>query len=71
MFNLLNGKEHRISITLPTDDNGLTSRKCPDQKCNGLFKVKFGTGLKRDNISCHCPYCGCTGDMSDFNTPEQ
>lgn len=71
MFNLLNGKEHRISLTLPTDDNGLTSRKCPDQKCNGLFKVKFGTGLKGDNIPCHCPYCGCTGDMSDFNTLEQ
>jgi hypothetical protein len=33
--------------------------------------VKFGTGFKGDNIPCHCPYCGFTGDMSDFNTPEQ
>jgi hypothetical protein len=62
---------HRISITLPVDQHGLTSRKCPNEKCNGVFKVKFGTGLNGDDLPCHCPYCGFTGDTSDFNTPEQ
>lgn len=71
MFDQLNGKEHKISITLPADENGLTSRKCPDIKCSGIFKVKFGTGLKGENIACHCPYCGFTGDMGDFNTLDQ
>lgn len=71
MFSRLDGRENRISITLPEDENGLTSRKCPNQKCNGIFKVKFGTGLKGDDLPCHCPYCGFTGDMGDFNTPEQ
>ena len=71
MFSRLYGRGQRISITLPEDENGLTSRKCPDEKCKGIFKVKFGTGLKGDDLPCHCPYCGFAGDMGDFNTPEQ
>lgn len=65
----LRGVGNRISVSLPADENGLTSRECPD--CKGIFKVKFGTGLKGNDIPCHCPYCGRKADMSDFHTTEQ
>lgn len=71
MMRNLRGVGNRISVSLPTDENGLTSRQCPNSECNGVFKVKFGTGLKGRNLPCHCPYCGITRDMSEFNTPEQ
>ena len=60
---------NQISVSLPTDENGLTSRECPD--CKSVFKIKFGTGLKGSNLPCHCPYCGWKSDMSDFHTTEQ
>ncbi len=67
----LRGIGDRISITLPTDKNGLISRKCPNSQCGGIFKLKPGTGLKGTNLPCHCPYCGHKTNMSEFSTPEQ
>jgi hypothetical protein len=61
----------QIRVSLPTDENGLISRKCPNSNCGGVFKVKPGTGLQGNNLPCHCPYCGHKADMSNFNTPEQ
>ena len=58
------------SISLPTDDNGLTGRECPQQQCEGYFKIKFGTGLEGEN-KCHCPYCGYAAEHSQFFTDEQ
>jgi hypothetical protein len=60
-----------IKISLPTDEKGLVSRACPNPECKGGFKVKIGTGIKGENIPCHCPYCGHKNDMSEFNTSEQ
>lgn len=68
--NTLNLNDH-IYVNLPTDDKGLTTRLCPQEECKGVFKVKFGTGLKGENLPCHCPYCGWTSDAGDFETPEQ
>jgi len=65
------GMGNQIRISLPTDENGLISRKCPNFYCGGVFKVKTGTGLKGSNLPCHCPYCGHKTDMGEFNTPEQ
>ena len=62
---------NQIRISLPTDENGLTSRKCPNSDCGGVFKIKTGTGLKGTDLPCHCPYCGHKTDMGEFNTPEQ
>ena len=45
---------NRISVSLPTDKDGLTSRECPN--CKDVFKVKFGTGLRGRNLPCHCPF---------------
>ena len=71
MMRNLRGMGNQIRISLPTDENGLTSRKCPNSDCEGVFKVKIGTGLKGSNLPCHCPYCGHKSDMGEFNTPEQ
>ncbi len=71
MMKNLRGMGNHMSISLPTDENGLTSRECPNSDCGGIFKIKAGTGLKGDNLPCHCPYCGHKTDMSEFTTPEQ
>lgn len=63
------GIGNQIRVSLPTDENGLISRECPS--CESAFKIKLGTGLKGDNLPCHCPYCGHKSDMSEFNTAEQ
>jgi len=65
----LNSLGNQFSISLPTDKNGFVSRRCP--KCEGIFKIKPGTGMQGSNLPCRCPYCGWKNDMSEFNTPEQ
>lgn len=72
-FSLRNIKrlESGIKISMPPDENGLTGRECPKADCLGYFKVKFGTGLKGENLPCHCPYCGHTSGHDHFWTQEQ
>jgi len=60
---------NQISVSLPTDEKGMLSRECPD--CKSIFKIKPGTGLKGENLSCYCPYCGWKAEPSDFHTREQ
>jgi hypothetical protein len=54
---------------LSKDENGYVSRECPT--CDGYFKVKPRTGLKGENPSCHCPYCGHMGPYTMFCSTEQ
>jgi len=56
---------------MPADENGLVGRECPNPECLGYFKVKFGTGLKGENLPCHCPYCGHTAGHDHFWTQDQ
>lgn len=70
-FRHLKRLEDGINISLPTDENGLTGRECPNPECLGNFKVKFGTGLKGENLPCHCPYCGQVAPHNKFWTSEQ
>src|SRR3990170_1049705 len=63
--------ENGIKISIPTDEDGLIGRECPNPDCLGYFKVKFGTGLKGENLPCHCPYCGHTTSHDHFWTQEQ
>lgn len=57
----------QIKISIPTDEDGLVGRQCP--KCNGYFKIKFGTGLPTsDHI---CPYCEHKAGSNQFLTEEQ
>lgn len=58
-----------IKVTLPTDENGMVGRQCPSPDCGQYFKLKLGTGLPTTMTS--CPYCGWTGDSSNFHTPDQ
>jgi hypothetical protein len=71
MLGNLNNLGNEFSIKLPTDENGFTSRKCPNKGCERYFKIKGGTGLKGVNLPCFCPYCGYKSNSSEFNTPEQ
>lgn len=58
-----------LQVRIPTDENGMAGRQCPDEKCRRYFKLKPGTGLPTD--ICHCPYCGTEGDAADFLTQDQ
>jgi len=60
-----------IRIPMTPDENGLTGRECPQAQCQGYFKVQFGTGLKGDDLPCHCPYCGHSAGHDQFWTKEQ
>lgn len=71
MMNHLRHLGNSISIAIPQDADGLTGRECPDSDCEGYFKVEFGTGLKGENLPCHCPYCGHTASHDQFWTKEQ
>jgi Zn ribbon nucleic-acid-binding protein len=57
-----------MTITLPTDDEGMVGRECPE--CKEYFKVKPGTGLP-DIETCTCPYCEHTDDSGEFITEDQ
>lgn len=71
MKNIKQLEKDGIPIHFPTDENGLTGRECPNPDCEGYFKIKFGTGLKGENLPCHCPYCGFTETQDKFFTKEQ
>jgi hypothetical protein len=60
-----------ISIPIPKDEDGFLGRECPDEACEGYFKIKPGTGLVGENLPVHCPYCGRTDTSSSFFTKEQ
>lgn len=57
----------KISINIPTDDDGMIGREC--LKCKKYFKLKLGTGLPTQH--CHCPYCDYEGNYDTFWTPAQ
>ncbi len=60
-----------MTVAMPTDEDGLTGRECPNPTCLGYFKIKFGTGLKGEGLPCHCPYCGHTEGHDHFWTQAQ
>ena len=60
----------QFHISIPTDEGGFVGRECHQADCQGYFKIKPGTGIKGE-VPCHCPYCGHTGDQSEFWTNEQ
>lgn len=58
-----------VSVTLPHDQNGMIGRECP--KCELVFKIKPGTGLKGEDLPCHCAYCGHVAPHNQFFTKPQ
>lgn len=60
-----------VSVSIPADEDGFTGRECPNAKCEGYFKIEFGTGLPGSEMPCHCPYCGHTAGHDQFWTKAQ
>jgi hypothetical protein len=61
---------NQISIPIQTDDDGYLGRECPNEDCEGYFKITPGTGIKGP-APCHCPYCGHEGNQQVFWTKQQ
>ena len=61
----------QFSISIPPDEDGLVGRECPEPNCEGYFKIQFGTGLKGEDLLCHCPYCGHDAGQDQFFTKAQ
>lgn len=62
---------NQISISFPPDADGMIGRECPAPKCESYFKLQLGTGLKGEDLPCHCPYCGHTAPPNQFFTKAQ
>jgi hypothetical protein len=62
---------NQFKVSFPSDEEGMTGRECPAEGCEGYFKIQFGTGLKGQNLPCHCPYCGHRAGHDKFFTKEQ
>jgi len=59
----------QINVPLPTDENGMIGRQCPNPECGEYFKLKPGTGLQTSE--CICPYCRYKGQFAEFHTSQQ
>lgn len=58
-----------IHVPIPTDDQGMVGRRCPNLECGRYFKIKLQTGP--DTSTYHCPYCSHRADIAEFATEEQ
>jgi len=68
----LPGDRYELTISIPTDADGLRGRECPDDKCSpGYFKVKPGTGVVEGQVTAFCPYCRTVAPPDKFTTKEQ
>ena len=67
----LNRIPSHFSISIPEDENGMIGRECPEPTCESHFKIQLGTGLKGENLPCHCPYCGHNAGQDKFFTKAQ
>lgn len=61
----------QFNISIPPDEDGLVGRECPAPECESYFKMQSGTGLKGENLPCHCPYCGHATGQEKFVTKAQ
>ncbi|MCU0821733.1 MAG: hypothetical protein MUC95_04570 [Spirochaetes bacterium] len=59
----------QVTITLPRDEKGMMGRECPE--CELVFNIKPGTGLKGEDLPCHCAYCGHVAGHDQFFTKAQ
>ena len=60
-----------VVVPITADAERFTGRECPLRDCKGYFKIELGTGLKGENLPCHCPYCGHVAGNDHFWTQEQ
>jgi len=67
----LNGIPSQFSISIPPDETGFIGRECPNPSCERVFKIQPGTGLRGEDLPCHCPYCGHEAGQDKFFTKAQ
>lgn len=67
----LRGLGDSFLVPIRPDEEGFLGRECPNPDCEGYFKIEPGTGLKGQDLPCHCPYCGYTGAQNEFWTKAQ
>lgn len=59
----------RMTIELPSDENGMLGRECP--RCQGRFTVHGELFEKRGFLNLRCPYCEFIAEADQFLTGEQ
>ncbi len=67
----LNRIPSQVSISIPPDETGMIGRECPEPDCESYFKIQLGTGLKGEDLPCHCPHCGHEAGQDKFYTNAQ
>lgn len=64
------GTEIRMTVSMPTDDDGFFGRQCPD--CSRLFRIDVDDyEALPDDLQLWCVYCGHHADDSEFITQQQ
>ena len=57
-----------FTMSIPSDDDGFVSLQC--SFCNERFKLTVEDFEEEDLVSIFCPYCGLSGEGSEFLTDE-
>lgn len=62
----------QVIIEMPLDENEYFDRKCPNEDCNRIFKVKFNDweNIVKDEVV-YCPICKHEAPATEWNTSEQ
>src|SRR5659263_405567 len=62
----------QVRIEMPLDENEYFDRKCPNEDCNRIFKVKFKDwrNIVKDEVV-YCPICKHEAPATEWNTSEQ
>jgi len=61
--------ERIVNIDLPTDDEGMLPRQCPN--CDGSFAIHGETYEDEHYLNLRCPYCEWVAEFDEFLTEEQ
>jgi hypothetical protein len=62
----------KVSVSIPTDEEGYLDRECPSSECLSEFKVhEHDWRDKVQDEEVFCPFCGHTADSGKWWTQEQ
>lgn len=61
--------EKVVNITLPTDEDGMLPRQCPN--CDQPFAIHGQTYEDEHYLNLRCPYCEWIEEFDEFLTEEQ
>jgi len=61
----------KITVPLPSDEEGMVGRQCPHEDCKKYFKVRTEEFDAFTDNKFYCPYCGITAHPGNFLTQNQ